>query len=409
MNGDHLGWTTRLAIATGAIQAVMRRRACFRRWPRSRVESDWSLAMESSALAVTRTRAHGISRVAVLVLGFLSVTPALAGDLCIHPRTPVEVTICTHPRLRALEATLNKVYRQALAEAADPALIKKAQRNWHAQRDTFTPTDVAGLKSIYHQQIEYLNCLPYHIRANAPPVPPAVVPAYPDRWGYAPPAGDWIRGTVLLPDGDVGLGLFDAKTKRTVYRRLFFHRPLTQENVCRIYANAGGPLSFRAKLADGHTVTSGGADNWMGTAHCYAGPGDYLEIRSATAGTPIKNTFLYVLDKPEHVVNGRFCDGNPSQRFTLRVISLPMFQFLPLPDGTFWVTNLGGPGIRGIPRFLIRLNDRLQTRSPILKGRLFIVDTAKLKRWLYRADFRDDALMQRGLLRWLTVKKQGRR
>ncbi len=107
------------------------------------------------SFAFSRSRRHRIHRFGALVFGLLLLTPALADDFCTHPRTPVEVTICTHPKLRALDATLNRVYgktSRALGQTS-PASRRATERLWSMQRNAVGSTDVAGLEAVYKDQI----------------------------------------------------------------------------------------------------------------------------------------------------------------------------------------------------------------------------------------------------------------
>ena len=371
-------------------------------------QSSWLMGLPVFA----RRRQNRLAQVFALGLGLLWTAPVVADGLCTHPRNPTEATICAHPGLRALNTTLNTVYRQAITEVTTQAL-QKQERVWLAQRNALAPTDVAGLKALYRAQIQNLRCVPWRRLANTPPVLPKVVPNYPDIWGYTSPAGETLWGWALLPKGDVGLKLFNLKEKRIDYQRLFFHRPLTHEDRCRIRFNVGGRPTFHATLADGRIITMVGGEDWTPRTHCYIGPATSVQVysmdpKSAAKYPPIEKTFLYVLDKPQRVENGNICESNPSEHFDLRVRALPLLQFMPLPDGSFLVMSSGGPEV-GYPSFVLRFNSHFQTKSRILKGKLFIVDTAKLNSWLSHADFGNDELMQRGLLRWLMATKPGRK
>ncbi|MHB1530038.1 MAG: lysozyme inhibitor LprI family protein [Acidiferrobacteraceae bacterium] len=359
-----------------------------------------------------RSRLTALCAVAAL----LCANAALALD-CTKTDTPAKAVICSSPELQRLDGEVSVLYHKALKESSSPGTVRAGQREWLNARDI----EVAGgagadaLKEIYRTRIKGLRCeLLAEKLGNAPLPKFKTAPVYPDVWGYLPnPKGPDLIGGALLPDGDVGLDLLDEKEGRVDTKRFFFHRPLTHEDRCRIRLNVGGGFLFHATLADGRIITMVGGGDWTPQTHCYLGPTTYATVYSDTParagrGTPIEKTFLYVLDKPRRVENGNICESNPSEHFDLRVRALPLLQFMPLPDGSFLVMSLGGPEV-GYPSFVLRFNSHFQTKSQILKGKLFVVDTAKLNRWLSHADFGNDELMQRGLLRWLTVKKPGRK
>lgn len=372
--------------------------------------------LDMFAFAAHAVRRDGKRKLAVLcaVATLLSANTAFALD-CVKARTPAEKTICSNSALQQLDSELNAVYRDALKASSDPKVLSAAQRVWLKKRDAMASAGFFTLQSAYIARINTLRtlrCESLSKPASSRPPGLKAAPAYPDVWEFMPNSGQELTGMVLLPDGDVGLRLNNEKSGEVGFKRFFFDRPLTPEDQCRIRSNVG-MAPFPATLPDGRIITIVGGEDWTPRTHCYLGPATSVLVystgpQSAAKYPLIEKTFLYVLGKPQHVENGNICESNPSEHFNLRVIALPYFQFMPLPDGSFLVMSTGGRYV-GLPGFVMRFNSHFQTRSQILKGKLFIVDTAKLKRWLYRADFRDDALMQRGLLRWLTVKKQGRR
>ena len=332
---------------------------------------------------------------AALVLSLLGVAPGFAQGFCAHPRTPVEVTICTHPKLRSLDATLNRVYRAASRARGQTSAADRLamERIWTLQRNLLAPTDVAGLESLYRSQIQderyLLRCAPYHIAPNTPPPPPPkVVPRYPDVWDYRPPPGERLYRWVLLPDGDVGIGLLNMKTSRMSYRRLFFHQPLTQADVCRIWKNAGGVIPSPTFLPHGHMLTPlSGA----GYGSCYMNLSFSTAIfarHSARSPVLMRKSLLYVHQTPRRMVSACPQEGS----FMEYVASLAPLSYLMLPDGTL-LTDVGSSAPSSFyPRpFLLRLTEHLHTRSPLLNKRLFIVKTADLRRWTddYGHDDRD--------------------
>ena len=328
----------------------------------------------------------GIRWMAALVLGLLWVAPGFAQGFCAHPRTPVEVTICTHPKLRSLDATLNRVYRAASRALGQTGATYRLdeKRIWATELNLVAPTDVAGLESLYRSQIReeryLLRCAPYHIApASPPPPPPKVVPHYPDVWDYRPPPGERLYGWVLLPDGDVGIKLLNDKTSRFSYRRLFFHKPLTEADVCRIRQNAGGVIPSPTFLPHGHMLVPLPA---AGHGICYSDLGNNTAIfarHSARSPVLMRKTLLYVHQTPQRMVSGCPHEGS----FMVHVSSLAPLSYLMLPDGTLLAeVGLFAPASTIYPRpFLLRLTEHLHTRSPLLNKRLFIVKTADLRRW----------------------------
>ena len=220
--------------------------------------------------------------------------------------------------------------------------------------------------------------MPDHIEPNTPPVPPKVVPGYPDVWGYTPPLGEKLWKWVLLPDGDVGIGLLNNKDYRTSFRRLFFHKPLSKADICRIWKNAGGNFTNAGgnhlgtiPLPHGHMFSPMPALGHFRA--CYSGLNNSIAIfahHGARSSILMHKTLLYVLKPPQRVVS---CPKEGS--FMEYVESLYPFPYTLLPDGTL-LTEVGVEH-----PFLLRLTEDFHTRSPLLNRRLFIVNTANLRRW----------------------------
>ena len=329
---------------------------------------------------------------------------------CAKPATRAEATICSSSTLQRLDRKTDRLYQEALKGLSSPisvSIFQAGQREWLRKRDA--ETSAGGLERAYQQRIASLHCvLLRKMRAHTPRPRFKTPPVYPDVWGYLPdPKGPELIGGALLPDGDVGLSFLGEKSGRVEFKRFIFKKPLTSEEKCRIRSNVW-PFHAHATLSDGRAITAMLGD-WTPRTHCYMGPAsnavDIYPQGPHSASQEIEKTFLYVLAKPQHVVNGRFCEAHPAESFTLRVAPLPLVQFLPLPDGTFLVMSSNGRD-SGFPDFVMRFDSHFQTKSQILKGKLFIVDTAKLTHFLDHAHYRNYESMQRGLKRWLTGNKQ---
>lgn len=334
---------------------------------------------------------------------------------CTKPTTRAEAAICASPTLQRLDRELDALYHKALKESASPNTLKRQQQEWlHALNlETSGGAGPAILEGAYRGRMAILHC-DLMGKAVLRPVVLKKLPADPNVWSFLPATkGPQLFGGVLLPDGDVGLDLYDQRTGQEEFKRFFFARSLSKVDQCRIKLNAAmdGFRFGHATLSDGRTIIALPGGSWTPRTHCYLGPvSDAVDIYPEgrhSASQEIEKTFLYVLDKPEHVVNGSICEANPSESFTLRVMSLPITRFMPLSNGAFLVMSANGRAA-GLPDFVMRFNSHFQTKSQILKGRLFIVDTAKLNRWLASDHWTNYGGMQQDLLRWLTDNKQAR-
>jgi hypothetical protein len=216
-------------------------------------------------------------------------------------------------------------------------------------------------------------CDPFRKLTDSPPGEVKEIPVYPDVWDFVPdPArGEEIRRMVLLPDGDVGLGFYSQKEDKWRFQRLFFNRPLSEEDQCRIEGNVG-TANTRAKFPDGRIIWSMGSAGWRSNG-CYDGLEGQVVMYADESQKKIltHKTFLYILDKPRHWKPKPNCYEGPA--FDYRIVSLSQLDLLPLPDGTFLVADLYGI-YSGVAQFIVRFDGSFQSKSRFLNDKLFVVN-----------------------------------
>ena len=316
---------------------------------------------------------YGIARVlAACAIGWLLAGTTAADMDCPTARNSAEAAICGNKELMALDKQLNEAYKQALEQSSSPDWLEKDQRKWLKKRDRTASSGAEWLHTLYQDRIETLQCEPWRKLSNTVLTEPKTDPAYPDVWDFVPPKGEELHHVVLLPDGDVGLELYNPKTDTMRAQRMFFDRPLSFDDRCRIRENIGMPPFGPAPLTNGHAVMSVGFGGVRPNG-CYAGLESNVVIYANQDLTNIlvNKTLLYLLNKPVHWQTKPGCYEGPS--FDYRVVSLGHLKFVPLPDGTFLVVQLFGDFV-GISDFVVRFDEQFQSRSHLLNDRLFVVD-----------------------------------
>jgi hypothetical protein len=221
------------------------------------------------------------------------------------------------------------------------------------------------------------DCVQWRKLRNSPPTVIKEVTAYPDVWDFAPDAirGERIQQMVLLPDGDVGLFLVGDGGKTGQYRRMFFNKPLSEEDRCRI-ANNVGMSRTSATLSNGHYIMNLGFGGTRPNG-CYAGLEDSVAIYADDSRETkvIQKTLLYILDRPRRWNPKPHCYEGLA--FDYRIVSLSLSRFLSLPDGTFVLAQLHGERA-GVSPFIVRLDQQFKTKSRLINQRFFIMDSAQV-------------------------------
>lgn len=108
---------------------------------------------------------------AVFAIALLASLPALAGTPasddpfkgidCRKAKVQVELNYCADRGFQAADKKLNALYRKLLdaADAKDKELLKTAERNWIAWRDSECAYETAGSEGGSIQPMEYSECL----------------------------------------------------------------------------------------------------------------------------------------------------------------------------------------------------------------------------------------------------------
>lgn len=83
------------------------------------------------------------------------------GINCKAATVQMELNYCADQDFQAADKKLNAIYRKLLdaAEPKDRDLLKAAERNWIAYRDSECAYEVAGSEGGSIQPMEYSNCL----------------------------------------------------------------------------------------------------------------------------------------------------------------------------------------------------------------------------------------------------------
>ncbi|MCX7068334.1 MAG: lysozyme inhibitor LprI family protein [Methylococcales bacterium] len=90
----------------------------------------------------------------LLLVMCVSTTQAVSFD-CQKAKTFIEKAICQNPDLSELDDELGSLYQLALTDNKNPAVFKKQQLGWLAQRDSCQTVDC--VKKSYKQRIATLN------------------------------------------------------------------------------------------------------------------------------------------------------------------------------------------------------------------------------------------------------------
>jgi len=155
--------------------------------------------------------------------------------------------------------------------------------------------------------------------------------------------------------------------------------------------------SDRPKLRDNLYVRSRGE----GINSCSRGIYDALRIEDETGRAVLEKTVLVLLNAPKKS-KLLTCEERPSEGFSYRVQPV-VGRLLVLEDGTFLVVD-SESGL------VLRFTDRLETRSPLVGGRVFVVDADFLDR-RFREDLakhnrtRDWRRFQASLLNWVMTQR----
>jgi hypothetical protein len=188
------------------------------------------------------------------------------------------------------------------------------------------------------------------------------------------------------------------------FQRLFFDRPLSQEDQCRIADNVG-MSNTRVQLRDGRVIMNLGFGGVRPNG-CYAGLENHVAIYADPSQTKkiFDKTFLYILDKPRHWTPRPDCNEGPA--FDYRILSLGRLQLLPLPDGTFLVGEFYDNS------FLLRFDNQFESKAQgdLLNTKLFVVDGVGTEGYGDRAsgDLNLARLHRDLYLRLMDLKKQSK-
>jgi hypothetical protein len=122
----------------------------------------------------------------------------------------------------------------------------------------------------------------------------------------------------------------------------------------------------------------------------------YYVIDDARRGTSEKRSLLYILDRPRKQKVDPLCADTVETIYYEKVVAI-QGELIALPDGGIFIYGNEGGGL------VLRFDAQLQTHSPLLKKKLFWVDTSLVSQWRREGDV-DYQQMHDGILR--TLRKE---
>jgi len=203
---------------------------------------------------------------------------------------------------------------------------------------------------------------------------------YPDVWDWRPqsPPKEWASVDFhRMPDGDILLTYWPSykdAARNTQVLTFFGRREFrSTEEAFGVAPGAVHPPPDRmqpARLPNGKIITTISAEE------CSRGLGSQVRVNESDYRSNVRKTFLVLLDRPKQSLEVR-CEETrqPGFRYTLGVLR-PQ-RVLPLADNTFLVSDL-------LTGTVLRLDDDLNTRSPLLGTRVFSMNPEELEQLVRR-------------------------
>jgi len=195
-------------------------------------------------------------------------------------------------------------------------------------------------------------------------------PPYPNIWNLQIPDSEYpISGISArkLPDGDVLISYQSCCGHDRLRNVTFFggkqYRSV-EEALGGAYRASSTVAQF--KTSRGYTIGSFGTRSGL-FQNCYDG----LNAYTVVYGDPllrdmvVNKTVVWLLDKPEKHTSPKHCNETRSFMYWAESIG---GQMVPLDDGTFLLIDTP----HGV---VIRFDEWLRTRSPLLNKNLFVIDT----------------------------------
>jgi hypothetical protein len=197
-------------------------------------------------------------------------------------------------------------------------------------------------------------------------------PPYPDVWdwsaSHSPPAEAFLDLRAMA-NGDLLISyepVINDKLAPAQVTSFFGRRQFASVSAAFAMAPPEPRFIFNIALPDGKTVRR------SGPPPCIRHLGLRLVVEDAAHRRLAQKTLLYLLDKPKHSRPPE-CSAYPAPSYIYRVAILDP-RLMPLADSTF----LAAAPDAGI---VVRFDDKLDTRSPLLGKRLFLVDPEALDRF----------------------------
>lgn len=331
------------------------------------------------------------------LLGILAcLPPARAASFdCNKASTSVEKRICANPQLSNLDSTLDSAYRLVLrSDYPNKDEVRRGQKTWLAERDRCTSDEC--IQFAYEARITKLEAIFLLKKAKVPESPPlpqnppvpasllgakGTYPPYPDIWDSEARKGvkaifqlsNVSNGDILLMHAISTKSVKKAdgtccETQRQYGATMLFsgqylRLPDDERDPIRRAVRSSSISSSRyMRFSDGSQLKRTGYVS--GTCH-FLNPPYALELIDQN-GRKITEKYLFIrLDQPAkpQVNDDEDCllTNQPYVQRSLWVYP----EFILLQDDQFLMMGGG---------FLIRFDKNLNSRSPLLNNRIFLID-----------------------------------